>query len=57
MYENYTELGLEPPAERAHAVFRGQTLTPAIGDTWEGYGPTVSREFAEWMEENVVNER
>ena len=57
MYENYTELGLEPPAERAHAVFRGQTLTPAIDDTWEGYGPTVSREFAEWMEENVVNER
>jgi len=57
MYEDYTALGLEPPAERIRATFRGQTLTPGISQTWEAYKKTVPPEFVEWMEENVVNER
>jgi len=34
-YEDYTALGVEPPAERIRAAFRGQALTPRIAETWE----------------------
>ncbi len=57
MYEDYIALGLEPPAERMRAVFDGVTLTPRIRETWESYKQTVAPDFAEWMDENVVNER
>ena len=56
-YEDYTALGLEPPAERIRAAFRGQTLTPGIAETWEEYKQTVASDFVDWMEENVVRER
>lgn len=57
MYEDATDLGVEPRADRYRALFRGDTLTPLIHETWESYRTTVSPEFAEWMEENIVNER
>ena len=57
MYEDAADLEIEPPADRYRALFRGETLTPLIEETWETYKNTVSPEFAEWMEENVVNER
>ncbi len=57
MYEDSADLGVEAPADRFRALFRGETLTPLIEETWETYKNTVSPEFAEWMDENVVNER
>jgi len=57
MYEDSVDLGIEPSPGRFSAVFRGETLVPLIEETWETYKNSVSPDFAEWMEENVVNER
>ncbi len=54
-YEDYTSLRLEPPGERLRAIFAGQTLTPQLAATWEVYKATVDPEFAEWVDQNIVD--